>query len=296
MFKNKIIIGTWSLSGSFGNVDKKEIYNIIDYAIDSGFLEYDLAPNYGFGEIEEIFSDIKRQNPSIIINTKCGNNYNGIKSFKQKDIIDSLKRSLDLLEFINILYLHNPRDEISDMTELISILLEFKKQGLIKNTGISFARNNYFTKKDINQLDFIQDEINILHCNNLTLLKNYDCKIVARSPLASGVLSGNLNRNITFEKKDYRFSWLKGKRLENILFQIDEIKKIIDCDIRRYAKYFVLSNPNIHKVIFGIKSKDHIKELIDDMAIFENSSFTETSEILKLANKNYNLKDINNGY
>ena len=296
MYKNKIIIGTWSLSGSFGNIEKKEIYNIVDFAIQSGFLEFDLAPNYGFGKIEEIFSDIKKQNPKIIINTKCGNNYNGIKSFDQQDIIDSLKRSLDLLKYINVLYLHNPRNEIYDISELISLVLDFKKQGLIKNTGISFARNHYFKKKDINKLDFIQDEINILYCNNISLLKKYKCKIVARSPLASGVLSGKLNTNISFEKQDYRSSWLKGKRLENILYQIDEIKKIIDYDLIKYAKYFVLSNPNIHKVIFGIKSIDHIKELLSDIKIFENIDFTKINEILKLANKNYNLKDKENGY
>ena len=166
MFKSKIIIGTWSLSGSFGSIEKKEIYNIIEFAIESGFLEFDLAPNYGFGKIEEIFADIKKQKPNIILNTKCGNNYNNTKSFNQKDIIDSLNRSLDLLKSINILYLHNPRDEVQNISELISLVLDFKRQGLIKKTGISFARNHYFDKKYVNQLDFVQDEIDSIEDKN----------------------------------------------------------------------------------------------------------------------------------
>ena len=56
----------------------------------------------------------------------------------------------------------------------------------IQHTGISFARNHYFEKKDIDQLDFIQDEINLLHCGNISILEKFNCKIIARSPLASG--------------------------------------------------------------------------------------------------------------
>ena len=107
MFKNKIIIGTWSLSGSFGKVEKKEIYKPIEFAIESGFLEFDVAPNYGNGMIEEIFADIiKYNNTKLIINKKCGNSIKNVKSYKDQDIIQSLNRSLESLKAINILYLH----------------------------------------------------------------------------------------------------------------------------------------------------------------------------------------------
>ena len=92
MLKDKIIIGTWSLSGSFGNIEK-EIYKVLEFAIESGFLEFDLALNYGNGIIENIFSDLKRYYPDILINTKCGNNIQNIKSFKERDIINSINRA-----------------------------------------------------------------------------------------------------------------------------------------------------------------------------------------------------------
>ena len=68
--KKKIVIGTWSLSGDLGKVDNKEVIKILDYCIDNNFKEFDIAPTYGYGIIDDILSRYK--NYKLKINTKFG--------------------------------------------------------------------------------------------------------------------------------------------------------------------------------------------------------------------------------
>ena len=48
---------------------------------------------------------------------------------------------------------------------------------------------------------------------------------MARSPLASGLLSGRITEKTVFSNDDQRATWLRGKRLESIMRRIDEIRK-----------------------------------------------------------------------
>ena len=50
-------------------------------------------------------------------------------------------------------------------------------------------------------------------------LSLFNGNIYARSPFASGCLSGKLNLKSKFKKLDYRYDWLKGERLKSILKQ-----------------------------------------------------------------------------
>ena len=143
----------------------------------------------------------------IKVNTKCGYNLKGSKkTFKKSDIEATLDKSLKLFDKINILYLHNPRQEIKDWDKIINYLQELKKRKLINYTGISLARGYYFNKDILNEFDFIQEDINLLRLNNLNYLNKLKCKVVARSPLATGLLSNNFNSETKFSKIDYRYS------------------------------------------------------------------------------------------
>ena len=230
---NDIVLGTYSLSGAFGEIDDKLINETIEYAVESGFTEFDMAPSYGKGRIEVFFSNfIKQHNLKLKLNTKCGNNDQQIKSFKKKDLYDSVSKSFDLLGNINTLFLHNPRREIDNREMILNTINSFKELFNIKKIGISFARNYYFEKKFVDKFDYVQDEHNLLFINNLNILKKYKCKIMARSPLAYGLLGGNFNKNSTFSNKDVRSEWLDNDRIANIHHQISQLKKITNIDIK----------------------------------------------------------------
>jgi len=293
----KIVIGTWSLSGDFGKVDKKTVYRSLEKCIEHNFLEFDTAPTYGGGIMHKILADMVRHNKNIKINTKCGYDSNFIKTFKSSDIKRSIELSLNKFGKINTLFLHNPRNEIKNWTNMIAIINEYKKTNEIKKIGISLARDHYFEKNIMNKFDYLQDEINLFRPKNLDFLGSLKPKIMARSPLASGCLSGKLTINSKFILSDYRSTWLSNKkRLKNILFQLNEINKITNGKTRRFAKHFLLQNQKIDKVIFGIKKPKHVYELLQDIQNLEQKIKELSKKIIELANLNFNLDKNLTGY
>ena len=290
--QNKVIVGTWSLSGDFGYVKKNIVYKTLDTAVKNNFLEFDTAPTYGFGKIHKILSEMFKNDKKIKINTKCGYNANNKKTFKLVDIEKSINKSIKAFGKVHTLFLHNPRDEIKNFDKVINLLDKYKKEGLVKYTGISLARDYYFEKKIMDRFDFLQDELNLLRTNPITFLKNFKPKIMARSPFASGCLTGKLNRNSKFFKSDYRSQWLnESSRRNNILHQINLIKKNQKIPIRILSKNFLFQNKDINKIIFGVKKPLHINEIKKDIINFENIKLNDQEKILKLNKENFYLND-----
>ena len=296
-YHSKVIIGTWSLSGDLGKIPKKNIYKSIEQCLKKNFYEFDTAPTYGSGKMETILGEICNGEKKIKINSKCGYNTSGTKTFALDDIKNSIDLSLKKLHRINTLFLHNPRKEIKNWSSLIKFLFEYKRSKLIKNIGISLARDYYFNKKIMNSFDYLQDEINLLKPLPINKLKSFNSKIMARSPLASGCLSGKLSINSKFSQNDYRNSWLGNRsRLKNILFQVGEIQKITGKNLRQFSKIFLLKEKKINKVIFGIKKSIHVDEIEKDLQNLEMVDKEKISLIFKLARNNFNLPAKIKGY
>ena len=113
---NKIIIGAWSFGGDLGRVNTKKVHEAIEFAIKNNLKVFDTAPSYKLGKVDRLLSGYKDK---IKINTKCGHDKNGNKTFNKYDIERSLEYSLKLFKKINILYLHNPRSEIKNWDRII---------------------------------------------------------------------------------------------------------------------------------------------------------------------------------
>lgn len=284
----KIVIGSWSFSGDLGKASLKESGDAITYAIENNLNQFDTAPVYGNGIVDNLLSKFKK---NIIINTKCGYSADhSKKTFKEEDIKRSLEKSLSIFDKINILYLHNPRNEIKNWDKIIDLLNEFKKKKLINFTGISVARDYYFDQEFLSEFDFIQDDINLLRLNKLPSLKKTKKKIVARSPLATGLLTNKLSSKTKFSKNDYRYGWCKGDRFKNILYQVSQIKNIYgkEKDVAEFAQLYLLQNKDIDLINFGVKNKYQVNFLID-LINKEKINGLLIEKLKHLVNKNYNL-------
>ena len=292
-----VIIGTWPLSGDFGNIDEINIERIINYSISKNFLEYDTAPNYGQGRMVRILSSvIKDYSLDFKINTKCGNNEDGIKSFELNDLEISIENSIKKFGKINTLFLHNPRGEIKNWEPIINMFNDYKNQNVISFTGISLAKNFPIHNEILEEFDYIQEEINLLSLDSYKRLINVKSKVVARSPLASGVLSGKLFEGSRFSDQDHRSSWLKKDRLDNILQQLKNISVLTKGSINEFARDFILSLPSIDSIIFGIKSQSHIDDLIKMSNLVTKLDSDVIESIFELSKNNYNLDNQKIGY
>ena len=290
--KSKIIIGTWPLSGDYGKIDSKLVQDLLQYCRELGINEFDTAPNYGNGKIEIQLGKVFGNDSNVMINTKIGNLPFGKKSYDIKDFKKSLEDSLNRLDrdSINTLFLHNPRNEIKNYRVVLDFLHDLKNDGIINNIGLSKAKNFDYEKiVDLDEFDVIQEDINILSLNALKKIKPKGI-LMSRSPLASGLLSGKITKETVFPQDDHRSGWLTGKRLESLILRINEIKKISEIDLSDLAIRFLISQNNIDKIIFGIKNKTHIENIINQ--IKQGPLDNDISEkIMHLFDIDYGLKD-----
>lgn len=264
--QKKVIIGTWSLSGDLGSVSIDIISRTIDRCIELGFTEFDTAPNYGNGYCESLLGSILK-NKATRINTKFGNSAHEGKDFSIVGLRRSFEHSLSRLgvDSINVLFLHNPRDEIEDYDNIIESLEKLKNEGKINHTGISLARNHEYGKI-LMYFDVIQDEYNLLYQESISVKDQYkDVIFHARSPLATGILSGKLTSEAVFDSNDYRANWLKGQRLKSILKRVRMLDELSNIPLHSLARRFVLFNSLIDKVILGVKNPQHVDDIYNDL-------------------------------
>ena len=266
---SKIIIGTWPLSGDYGKIDYKQVQDILEYCYELGIREFDTAPNYGNGVMEKYLGVILENSSDVLINTKMGNLPFNKKNYEIRELKKSFENSLKTLkrDSINVLFLHNPRMEITDYTDILNFMHELKDKGRINQIGLSKARNfNYEKFVNLEEFDVIQDDINLLNLQALKKSKPKGSILMARSPLASGLLSGRITEKTVFSNDDQRATWLHGKRLESIVRRINEIRKHSDLELSELAIRFLQNQNLIDKIIFGIKRKEHVKNLLEQVS------------------------------
>lgn len=296
--KNKIIIGTWPLSGDYGHIEIQKVSKILEHSYSKGFFEYDTAPSYGNGKIEFILGDVFYKIKKIKINTKIGNHPFLGKNFE----IDTLKKSFDQslkrlkIDKINTLYIHNPRNDINKKELLFKFIDELKSQGLIKNCGLSIAKNYVYEKSFLNFFDSLQDDLNLLSMNFLNYDKKTNQQFHARSPFASGILGKQMINQI-YKKDDQRSSWLNDRKRQKIINKsLHEISKIIKKkSLKNTAFQFVLSQSKIDKVIFGVKNINHLKFLAKNLNK-KKINRELNNKIIEIHKKKFNIDELDYKY
>lgn len=294
--KSKVVIGTWPLSGDYSLVDLKTVQETLEHCYDSGLKEFDTAPGYGNGFIEFCLGKVFHDKDDVLINTKAGALPFGGKSFKIEGLNESFKQSLKRLsrDSINILFLHNPRDEIEDYRAVLDFLDKLKSEGKIKYSGISLAKNYDYSKKvDLAEFDVVQDDANLLAMKFLKMNLPSKTKFMARSPLASGILSGNMTPETIFPPDDHRSEWLKGERLVSLLKRVDMIKQLSDVPLPSLARRFLLKSSKIDKIIFGVKRPCHVDDILADLKNKPLDAEIE-EKLIQLFEKDFGL--INEGH
>ena len=290
---SKIIIGTWPLSGDYGKIDYNQIKDVLEYSYESGIREFDSAPNYGNGVMEKYLGIIFENRSDVLINTKMGNLPFHKKNYDLKKLKKSFENSLKLFkrDSINALFLHNPRMEITDYTEVLNFMRELKDKGKINQIGLSKAKNfNYENFVDLEEFDVIQDDINLLSLQALQKPKPKGVTLMARSPLATGLLSGRITEETIFPDEDHRSKWLYGKRLESLVHRINEIRKHSDLELSELAIRFLDDQSSIDKIIFGVKRKEHVKNILEQVNKNPLKS-TISKKLFELFEADFGLKD-----
>lgn len=210
LYVSEVGLGCMSLG-----TNEKEALCIIHEAIDLGINFFDTADLYNYGLNEEFVGKaLKGKRDQVVLTTKVGNRWTEEKNGWIWDpsktyIKGAVKESLRRLQtdYIDLYQLHGGTIE-DNIDEAIEAFEELKQEGVIRHYGISSIRPNVIKQyAERSNIVSVLMEYSILNRRPeewFPLLQNHNISVIARGPLAKGVLTENNDRKLgRVKEKDY---------------------------------------------------------------------------------------------
>ena len=283
MTVSEIGFGGWAIGGAadaggtplgWGRTSDDESLAAIRRARELGVTFFDTADAYGFGRSESLLGIVlSRRRQDVVIATKVGvvRDAEGRvgKDFSRTHISHAVDGSLKRLrtDYIDLYQLHNPtldelrRDDLHEAMDRLQEVGKIRFWGVSVTTpeeGLEIVRQGWgYT------LQVLYNVLNQAPADELfPLAKEKGYGIIARVPLASGLLSGKFRQDTVFPKDDVRQNFLTPKRLEEVMPRVDEAKSIIGGTARSLAEgalRFTLANDAVSTAIPGAKNARQVE-------------------------------------
>jgi aryl-alcohol dehydrogenase-like predicted oxidoreductase len=292
---SEIGLGTWQVGGKWGdNFDHSNADAILNAAVDHGINFIDTADVYGDGESEKAVGRfVRSRTERIYVATKCGrklspHNDNAYQpGVLRKFVEDSLKNMN--IERIDLIQLHCPPTETYSRPEIFGLFDTMKKEGKIHHLGVSVERVEEAMKAiEYDNVTTVQIIFNIFRQRPaekfFAAAAGKNIGIIARVPLASGLLTGKFNASTAFGKDDHRTfnrngeAFDKGETFSGIdymrgLQTVEELKKIFqkNIDLASIALKWILMYPEVSSVIPGAS---HPGQVISNLQVSESPELT----------------------
>ncbi len=275
---SEIGLGCWAIGSEWGDVSSEDARNVLKTSLDNGVNFFDTADVYGDGRSEKFVGELlKSTSEKIYVATKSGRRLNPHKSegYNLKNIEAFIDRSLINLgvDCIDLLQLHCPPSETCSREETYEMMDEIVKKGKISNYGVSVEKvSEAMDAIKFPNVKSIQIIFNIFRQKPSEEFFNEAAKknvaIIARVPLASGLLTGKMNKDSSFPENDHRNYNINGEAFDvgetfsgvnykKGLEAVDRLKELIpeDFTLTDLALKWILMHPEVSVVIPGAKNK-----------------------------------------
>jgi aryl-alcohol dehydrogenase-like predicted oxidoreductase len=209
-----VSFGAWAIGGAWGTVDDKESLAALDRAIDLGVNFIDTADVYGDGRSERLVAELRRRRrEKIHVATKAGRRLPAqtVEGYSRENLTAFVERSLQNLatETIDLLQLHCPPNEVYYRPEVFGVLDDLIVAGKLRYYGVSVKSPEEGIKAmDCPNLQSVQIIFNMFRHRPAEVFlaesKKRQVGVLARVPLASGMLTGKMRRDTMFESTDHR--------------------------------------------------------------------------------------------
>jgi aryl-alcohol dehydrogenase-like predicted oxidoreductase len=280
---SEVSFGTWAMGSAWGPVDDKESMDALNKAVDLGVNFFDTADVYGDGRSEKLLGQLlKDRSETIYVATKAGRKLSPHTPEKytplaiRRFIEDSIKKLR--VDALDLLQLHCPPWEIYYTPELFASLDDLVKAGKLKNYGVSVEKVEEALKAiEYPGVKTVQIIFNMFRQRPAELFfreaKARWIGILARVPLASGLLTGKMTRNTKFRTDDHRFFNRKGQSFDRGetfagvdyakgLQAVEELKQILPrgMTLSQFALRWILMHEAVTCVIPGAKTPAQVEE------------------------------------
>ena len=277
---SEIGLGTWQLGTKWGEAfNPKEAQAILETAYENGINFIDTADIYMDGASEKAIGQfIKGKQDKFYITTKCGRGLNPhiaqmyTPEAMEAFIDGSLKRLG--VERLDMVLLHCPPSSVYKDDVLFTGMEKIKQKGKIANYGVSIEKVSEgieAMKYPIAAIEVIFNMFRLKPIEELfPLAKENHIGIIARVPLASGLLTGKYTTNTVFSEKDHRHynrngeAFDKGETFSGVdynkgLQAVEAVKKVFGTDdIIPYAIKWILMHDAVSVVIPGASQTSQV--------------------------------------
>ena len=281
---SEISLGTWALGGEWGTVAEDDAYASLNRAVDLGVNFLDTADVYGDGRSENLIGRLLKDRPNdeIFVATKAerrldphtteGYNHENLERFVERSLKNLGVEALDLLQ------LHCPPTETYRQDSTFEALDRLQEAGKVRNYGVSVEKVeaarmalsypnvrtvqiifNIFRQKPAEEFFPLAEERNI--------------GILARVPLASGLLSGKMSADRAFDENDHRFfnregeAFDRGETFSGVNFETgleaaEELKDLVPegHTLAQFALRWILMHPAVSCAIPGGKNPSQVED------------------------------------
>ncbi|MDP9173796.1 MAG: aldo/keto reductase [Planctomycetota bacterium] len=282
-------MGTWQLGGEWGKTfAQAEVDRMFEAAREVHINLIDTAECYGDHESERFIGNaVAADRQQWVIATKFGHKFHGYMNRSDErspaDAVAQLEASLTALrtDYVDLLQYHSVRDSEFENDELTAALDGLLKAGKVRHLGNSIRGDTDSAMAQVQASTQQRVECVQVIYNRLDLRPEVavfpsciaqDLGVLARVPLASGLLSGKYKPGATFSANDFR----NGQDREALDKRLKEVERIqqeelpASVKMAQWALGWCLSHAAVSAVIPGCK---------DDQQVYSNAEAAELAMV-----------------
>jgi aryl-alcohol dehydrogenase-like predicted oxidoreductase len=313
---SEIGFGAWAIALDWWGgkkIDDQDAIKMLKRAYDLGINFYETADIYGNGKSEKLISQaFKGMNrEELVYSTKWGYDiysskqvgHNEIPQKHDTDFLQyALQKSMDRLQadYIDVYSLHNPKMSAIQNDSIFQSLDSLISDGKIRSYGVALGPAIGWMEEGLlatrtRKITCLQTVYNILEQDPGRAFFDAACQndvgIIVRVPDASGILTGKVKADTTFDKNDHRGNRKREWILE-ALQKVEKMRNIAESNglnITELAFKFILSQREISVVlptILDITEVETIANMSDGNYLDEKVMV----QISELYNNNFDLK------
>lgn len=280
---SEVSLGTWQVGGTWGDpFDEQRAEAILNESIDRGINFIDTADVYSDGLSEKVVAKVVRhRSEEVYVATKCGRRLNPhlAKGYNRENIHKFVDESLKNTGFdvLDLIQLHCPPTAVYEDESVFEALEELKQVGKIRHYGVSVEK----VEEALAALQY-PGVATVQIIFNMFRLKPADdffaraqaanVGILARVPLASGLLTGKFTAETSFAEGDHRHfnrngeAFDKGETFSGVDYEqglkaVEELKAVFGSEqpLHAYALRWVLMFDAVSCVIPGASKPAHAR-------------------------------------
>jgi aryl-alcohol dehydrogenase-like predicted oxidoreductase len=302
---SEIGFGAWAIGGDWGHVSQEDALNALRTAIETGVNSIDTADVYGDGRSERLVADVIKDFPDreIHVATKAGRRLDPhiAEGYNRENLTAFVERSLKNLdvETLDLVQLHCPPTEVYYRPEVFGIMDDLAQSGKLQHYGVSVEK----VEEGIKALEYpnvvsVQIIFNIFRQRPsdlfFPLAQEKNVAILARVPLASGLLTGKMSEKTTFPEDDHRNYNREGEAFDvgetfagvdfkTGLKAVDELRELVPAEysMAQFALRWILMFDAVSLAIPGAKNPKQASEnaAASDMPALDDQKMDEICAI-----------------